>query len=417
MNWKKLSMAAALAMLGVAAGVEAAPLPVPAEPVVTAEKVRARRPKVYFTVFNNGYSGDPITQDEAQFDKLVKTIKEEGHFNAILCKWTEAREKTCEKYGVLMMVDLLADGHHLFRSNTWENAKALCEKLQGNKNILAYHLWSDRFGGQGEGRTRDIRNCQTWDPTHPTFIGTYQSGGIGALQESDFISYYDFSWKRGPDKNFPNLLAAWSTAKKYDCRVGRYVETDAGMAGKGNPVRMQYIQTTSIACGLRGTMFFIGSRIMDLGACQFNELGKDVAAVNAYLEPMREEIAKLGLPEIYSTPWTMDWNNRPVEGAKEKKMYPPGLDNHAFPADFWIQPAAGEFVMGVSKYDNGGKDVVFVANHNAYAEQEIALSVTKAGVTPKLFNRETKQYEPMKVDGGKVSFKLPAAGGAIILFE
>lgn len=373
-----------------------------------------RRPKTYLAIFINGYGGDVLPAEAAQFEKLLETITKEGHFNSVLCKYTPEREALCKKHGVLMVVDLLADPH-VFKNP--EECQKLLKTLQNNQTVVAYHLWADRFGSMGAGRTRDIDNVHAWDPTHATYTGTYQSGGINHLAKSDFISYYDFAWKRGPHKNFPNLLAAWNTAKGTDNRLGRYCTTDAGLAGKGNFNRMLYTQTTSIACGLRAAMWHIGSRIMNMGNFQFNEYGRDLAKVNAWIEPMRAEIAKIGLPTaIYSTSWTKDWNDKPVTPPDGKPAMPPGLEQNAFPADFWIQPTGGEFVMGVSKYDGTARDVVFIANHNAYAEQKVTLKLSRAA-KPKVFNRTTDAFADAVVKDGSFSFDLEPAGGAIVLFE
>ncbi|MDP7286693.1 MAG: hypothetical protein QGH94_01735 [Phycisphaerae bacterium] len=374
-----------------------------------------RRPKTYLAIFINGYAGDPMPAQPDQFEKLLKTITTEGRFNAVLCKYTPQREALCRKYKVLMVADLLADGLHVYRNP--KECETLLKKLQGNDSIAAYHLWSDRFGKTGAGRARDINNVHKWDPTHATYIGTYKNYGLEHLAKSDFISYYDFSWKRGRDKNFRNLLSAWKTALANDSRLGRYCETDAGLAGKGNPNRLMYIQTTSIACGLRAAMWHIGSRIMNMKTFEFNQYGKDLAKVNAWIEPMRTEIAKIGLPKaIYSTPWTTDWNHKPVPQTDGKIVMPPGLEKNGFPKDFWIQPVGGEFVMGVSKYDSGDKDVLFIANHDAYGEQNVKLKLTKPS-KPHLFNRKTGKYDLLPITDGAVGFKLEPAGGAIILFK
>lgn len=384
-------------------------------PLAAAESGSSqRRPKSYLAIFINGYGGDHLPREDEKFDKLLAAITREGHFNAVLCQYSPQREEICRKHGAAMVVDLLAEPH-VYKSP--DQCQALLKKLQGNTTVAAYHLWSDRFGKTGPGRARDIDNVHAWDPTHATYAGTYKADGIGYLAKSDFVSYYDFSWKRGPDKNFPHLLAAWKAASQHDTRLGRYCETDAGLAGKGNPNRLLYIQTTSIACGLRAAMWHIGSRIMNMETFQFNQYGKDLGSVNEYIKPMREEIAKIGLPKaIYSTPITMDANHRPVQAKDGKPVMPPGLDNNRFPADFWLQPAGGEFVVGVSKYDGTDKDVIFVANHDAYGEQNVALKLTKPA-KPKLFNRATGKYEPLEVSDGKISFKLDQAGGAIVLFE
>jgi hypothetical protein len=373
-----------------------------------------RRPNTYLAIFINGYGADPLPPEPARFEKLLEAITKEGHFNAILCQYTPEREALCKQHKVLMVVDLLAEPH-VYKSP--QECEKLLKSLQNNPTVVAYHLWADRFGKQGAGRARDIDNVHAWDPTHATYSGTYQSAGLNFLAKSDFISYYDFHWKRGPQQNFPNLLAAWNTAKANDSRLGRYCATDAGQPGKGNFNRLLYTQTTSIACGLRAAMWHIGSRIMNMNDFQFNGYGKDLALVNAWIEPLRSEIAKIGLPTaIYSTTWTLDWNNRPVQATDGKAAMPPGLENQAFPADFWIQPASGEFVMGVSKYNSTGKDVVFIANHNAYAEQNVTLKLARAA-KPRVFNRASRTYQDASVRDGAFSFKLDPAGAAIVLFD
>ncbi len=401
---------------GAAAGIVAEkepPRPPADEPIDKAMQAK-RRPKIYFTVFNNGYGGDPMPQGE-QFEKLLKAITAEGHFNTVLCKYTAEREALCRKYKVMLLADLLASGCHVYQNP--KECEALCRQLRNNPTIVAYHLWADRLGKSGAGRARDINNVHRWDPTHATYSGTYQSGGIGALAKSDFISYYDFAWKRGIHKNFPNLLAAWNTARTHDNRLGRYVETDGGRAGAGNYNRELFIQNSSIACGLRGVMWFIGSRIMNMNTGQFNELGRDAAKVNAWIEPLWHEIPKLGLPNaIYATPITKDFNNNPVApGADGKSVMAPGLAGHEFPADFWLKPVSGEFVMGISKYDDTAADAVYLANLNAYAEQNVQLKLARTG-KPMLFDRETRNFRALPGDG-VISFTLEPAGAALLRFQ
>lgn len=384
-------------------------------PPVNKQMQAQRRPKSYLAIFINGYGGDPMPKDPVQFEKLLIAVTKQGRFNAVLCKYTTQREALCKKHNVRMVVDLLADGLHVYKNP--KECEQLLGKLRGNPTIVAYHLWADRFGSQGAGRARDINNVHKWDPTHATYIGTYQYHGLGHLAKSDFISYYDFSWKRGRHRNFRNLLAAWKVAKVHDNRLGRYCTTDAGLPGKGNPNRLLYIQTTSIACGLRAAMWHIGSRIMNMTTFQLNQYGKDLARVNAWIEPMRQEIARIGLPTgIYSTPWTTDWNHRPVPQKEGQSVMPPALENNRFGKDFWIQPVGGEFIMGISKYDGTDKDVAFIANHDAYGEQDVKLRLTKP-LKPRIFNRKTGKYEALPTADGTIHFQLEPAGGAIVLFE
>ncbi len=404
-----------LPVASVALACMAGPVPSRAgEPPADKEMQARRRPKTYLAIFQNGYGSDTLPPDPATFERLLAALTREGRFNAILGTYTPEREALCRKHRVGMVVDLLSSPHVY---DAPPDCEALLTRLRDNPTVVAYHLWSDRFGKTGAGRARDIENVHRWDPTHATYSGTYRDDGIRHLAQSDFVSFYDFHWKRGPEQNFPHLLAAWNAARAGDGRLGRYCTSDAGLPGKGNFNRMLHTQTTSIACGLRAATWHIGSRFMDMASFQMNALGKDLAQVNAWIEPMRAEIAKIGLPAaIYSTPWTLDMNNRPVAAPEGQKAMPPGLENNGFPSDFWLQPAGGEFVLGVSTYDATEQDVVFLANHNAYAEQSVTLKLARA-VKPRVFNRVTRAYEAAALRDGAFRLRLEPAGGAIVLFD
>ncbi len=377
----------------------------PIDPKEHAQRI----PSVYMTTFMNGYGGGALPQDPAQFERLVKAVSEEGNFSAVLCEYTKEREAICKKYNLVMMVDLLAPAHHVYKNV--EACESLLKSLQGNETVQAYHVWSDRFGDKGAGRARDIDNVHRWDPTTAVLCGTYSGRGFNYLARADLISNYNFSWKRGPHKNFRDLVAAWEVAKQHNSRLGRYLTTDAGLAGRGNPNRLLYIQNTSIAFGLRAGLWHIGSRIMDMESCQLNQYGLDVAKVNAWTKPLWHEIPKLGLPtSVYSTAWTKDWNNKEAAG------YPPHLETFAFPEDFWIQPQSGEFLMTMGPYGDTKTQYAYLANHNAYAPQDVKLKIGK-NVKVRIFNREAKAYEPARIGDGVLQLELEPAGGALLLID
>lgn len=382
-------------------------------PPLDKEAQAKRRPQVYLTVFNNGYGGDTMPAEPARFEKLVRTISREGNFNAVMCTYSAARLAVCKKHGIRMVVDLLGPECHVYKNT--KACEELCKRLRNDPTVAAYHLWSDRLGKQGAGRERDINNVHQWDPTHATYSGTYQNESIGHLANSDLIAYYDFAWKRGIQKNFPNLLGAWTQAKLHDNRLGRYVECDAGLAGKGNFNRSLFTQNTSIACGLRAVLWFIGSGQMNMQSIEFNEAGRDAAKVNAWLKPLWLEIPKLGLPTaIYATPITKDFNDKPV-AAGGQPVYAPGLESRAIPEDFWIQALGGEFVMGISKYNGTAEDAAYLANLNAYAGQDVKLKLTKP-LKAAVFSRETGKYVELRQAAGVLAFKLEPGGAALVRF-
>ena len=369
-------------------------------------------PAEFFSVFSFGSGADSMPRKPERFEKLVKRISEEGHHNAILCKYTDERAAICKKYGVKIMVDLLAREHHVFKAP--RGCEVLCEDLQGNPVVLAYHLWSDRVGAGGEERRRDIRNVREWDPKHPTYAGTYAGDGMEFLAESDVISYQDFHWRRGLRKNFVHLSAAWRIARANGSRIARVVASDPafGKIGARNRARHRYTLNTSIAFGLKGCVWG-GPRTMNAKTLEWTAVGLDVNKVLAEIMPLRREIAKIGNPvAVYSTPVTRTAKHRPVPGGK---MMPEGLVKRAFPAGFWIQPESGEFVMGVFRYANG-QGAAFVANHNACVGQDVVLRF-RGQMQVSLFGRKKGDWRVLDVADGSVRFKLGAGGGELLRFE
>jgi len=120
--------------------------PVHAESAVDRRAQTQRRPATYLAIFQNGYGGDPLPEDPAEFEELLKVLRDQGHFNAILCKYSPQREALCKEHSMRMVVDLLADGHHVYRNP--KECEALLKTLRGNDTVVAYHLWSDRFNSK-----------------------------------------------------------------------------------------------------------------------------------------------------------------------------------------------------------------------------------------------------------------------------
>ena len=376
------------------------------------EKQRAPKPAEFASVFSFGYAGDHMPKDDARFEALLEKIKPAG-FNTIHCVCTDGRLALCKKHGVRMMVDLLAGKHHVYKSV--EGARALCRTLRGRGEVWGYNLWNDSISKTSAGRKRDVNNVRRWDPTHPAFVGTYRTYGMRGVTNADVIGYYDYHWKRGPKVHFPHLLTYRRWAPERDACFYRWVATDSGRPGLGNFNRSLYTANTSIACGLKGILWFIGTRMMDPKTLWWTTIGGDIIKVNREIMPLRTEIMKIGAPTaVYSTPIAKTLKDRALPDGKASMM-PPGLENSAFPADFRIQPAGGEFVMGVFRA-GPKRDAIFVANHNAYAEQAVTLTLRQPAKVS-VFGRKEGTWRPVTVAGNTVTFPLAPAGGELLRLE
>ena len=83
-------------------------------------------------------------------------------------------------------------------------------------------------------------------------------------------------------------------------------------------------------------------------------------------------------------------------------------------AEYKDQLSPGDII--IFKYP-GDADAVYVANHNAYAPQEMTLKLdarTCAKATVELLDRKTEKWRTLEARNGSVSFKLPTAGGELL---
>jgi hypothetical protein len=380
----------------------------PKEDIDKLEKHRCPKPKIFALVFSNGYAGDSLPKDDKEFESLLLKIRD-GGFNVVHCTFTPERLELCKKHGILMMIDLLAPEHHVYKSP--EKAQAICEKLRDNPTVWGYNIWNDPVRKTGEGRRRDVNNVRRWDPTHPAFSGTYRVEGMSHLVNADIMGYYDFHWKRGTGQHFPHLLAYQGWAKERDAWFYSWLSATSGIAGKGNYNRCLWSANTGIAFGMKGILWFLGTDLMDAKTQEWTEAGKDILKVQKDIAPLAKILPTLGQPTaIYSTNVTKTMNNDPLPGGK-KEMLPAGLEKHGFPKDHWLEPREGEFVVGFFK---GDVEYAYVANHNAYVGQKVALA-TKKEVSR--FDRGTGKWERIAAEAGVVRFELKEGGGELLRFE
>jgi hypothetical protein len=381
-------------------------------PAVAQEKAgrqRCPRPAEVALVFSFGYGSDRMPADDRDFERLLQTIKD-GGFNAVHCTYTESRLALCKKHGVKMMIDLLAEPH-VYKNP--DKAKALCTALRGNADVWGYNVWNDNFGKSAAGRQRDIDNVRAWDATHPAYCGTYRTQGMSGLPEPDMMGYYDFHWKRGLGRHFPHLLAYWNWSRQKDACFCAWLSATSGQPGEGNFRRNLYSANTSLAFGLKGVLWFLGTDIMDARTLRWTARGQDIIKVNKELRPLARELGRLGVPSaVYSTPVSRSPNNEALPGAA---ALPAGLGGHEFPKDFWVRPGGGEFLLGVFE-DGKGRTALFVANHNAYVGQEVVLEVGSAKAV-RLFDRAAGTWRGLEVRQGRVRLSVAAGGGELLHVE
>ncbi len=363
-----------------------------------------RQPKRFAIIFNKGYAGDNLPKDPAEFEKLVKTVKD-ANFNVILCAYTEKRAEICKKHDMQIFVDLLVGEHHVYKNV--EACKKLCESLRNDPTIYGYHLWSDNIAGTAAGRSRDVKNVQEWDGTHPAYIGSYKMSKVSSVNGMDLFGYYDFHWTRGGQ--WQHLNSAFSITKARQVGFLRYDAANPGQIGKGNPNRAGYTIATSIPFGLKGYMYHYAGGIVN-AKMELDALGKDVKKVNAKFASIGPELMKLGHPTaVYSTPITTSAKNDKLPAP----VIPGGLI--AVPKDSWFEVKTGEVLIGTCK-DSAKRDVLVLACHNPYQLQDVSLQL-KDAKRAEVFDRAKGAWKVLPIADRQTRFTVEDYAVELVRFE
>lgn len=395
------ALAAALVLLGSldAFADDKAPTPPPA-------------PKEFAFVLSDGYGeGDHYPTDPKVFENLLVNMKKAG-FNGIHCIYKDWRLELCRKHGVKMMIDVLAwkEGGltDIRKPEQRETVKKICEKVRGDDAVWGYNLWNETlsFFGYPDGKNIDqyIAMLREWDPTHPVWVGTRTVSAANAFKGKPGIhGYYDYPWHRGFNYHFADLQWYYRHVPTQDGYIGRW---EQGSNYNWN----SYSLNTSIAFGTKVTIWFIGGPFDKDGNINPKHRFYHLVKVGQEVSPLYSELGKIGRPSaVYSTTTKMTHDNKPRDRGKDKDDVPWRLT--AFPKDFWLQMDGGEALAGFFRYPTG-EDAVFIANHNAYAKQEISFSVKAKSV--ELFDRSTSQWRALHAKDGKYGFELRPAGGELV---
>jgi len=370
-------------------------------------------PTEFAFTLNNGYGqGMKFPTDPAAFENLLVNMKRAG-FNTIYCVYTDWRLQLCEKHGVKMMIDVLAwhaDAQTDIRRNEAQRAavEAICRKVRGNDAVWGYNLWNEKlsFFGYPDGKSIDeyVLMLKRWDPTHPIWMGTYQVIYANAPKSKPGVhGYYDYHWQRGFHWHFAALQWYRNYVPSQDGVFGRW------MLGSDYN-RNSYTLNTSIPFGLKTVIWFIGGPFDAEGNIDPKHRFHHLVRIGREMHPLYGEIAKIGMPTaVYSTPTTKTHENQDKETDVPWRLTP-------FPEDHWLRVTRGEAVVGFFEYADG-TDAVYVANHNAFAAQEMAAVVDGPGTDKaavESFNRQTGQWETMAKKDGAYAFPLRAAGGELL---
>lgn len=390
------------------------PLDNPADEGFDAPKTLAPpQPKEFAFVFAMPYAiGDEYPREPEEFERMLVLLKGAG-FNTVYCPYTDWRHELFKKHDMKIMIDVLAWKEPVetdIRRNPEQRArvKEICEQVRGSDAVWGYNLWNERLDWCGDFKKLDLwlRMLRTWDPTHPVWVGTYRYLYCEHYPTSPgVVAWYDYHWARGQAWNFKMLQFYRDISQKKQSAMGKWL-----LIHDYN--RNLYTLNTSIAHGVKTVIWFIGgpyaAREPDLDKRWHEDM--HLNRIGRHMRPLYQLIGEMGPAQhVYSTPTARTPDN------KDKPLGLPA-DTVAFPEDHWLQIVQGEVICGFFDHPDGS-EIVYVANHNAYAWQGVAATITQSD--PKqprmldLFNRETGEWEEFGLVK-RFHFPIPPADAAVL---
>jgi len=383
---------------------EAAGAPVSTPPAPPA-------PSEFAFTFSPGYGTiDHWPTDPASFEEAVRKLAGVG-FNTIHCVYRDWRVPLCRRHGVKMMIDVLAwhdDARTDIRRPEQQAAvEAICRKVRGEPAVWGYNLWNEKLAFFGRPFGSDVNDClamlRRWDPTHPVWVGTYRNSYPQAVKGNPGVfGYYDYHWQRGMIWHFALLKWYQGLLGERDAWLGRWI-----LVHDYN--RNLYTLNTSLAHGLKVVIWFIGGP-WNARTGEWNPK-HHLVRVGREVHRLYAELMRIGRPTaVYSTPTTKTADDKDKEAGVPPHCTP-------FPGDCWLQVTRGEAVVGLFAY-LGGEDALFVANHNAFAPQRMALQFkAKEKLAVHLFDRTSGAWRPLTVSDNVVTFDLAPGAGELLRVE
>jgi hypothetical protein len=371
-------------------------------------------PKQFAFTFSMPYGqGDEFPREPEEFDRMLGLLKSAG-FNTVHCPYTPWRHELFKKHKMRMMVDVLAwkppVEADIRDPAQREKVKQMCLELRGSDAIWGYNLWNERLDWCGSFEFLDawIRMLRTWDPTHPVWVGTYRYLYCEHFPTNPGVhGWYDYHWARGMGWNFKLLDFYRGIAEKHHGSMGKWL-----LIHDYN--RNLYTLNTSIAHGVKTVIWFIGGPYAAREPDKKKRWDEDshLVRIGQHMAPLYGLIGEMGRPTaVYSTP------TRRTPENKDKALGLPA-DTTAFPDGHWLQIKQGEVICGFFTLPDQS-EVVYLANHNAYAWQGVVAEIRQNKQELRIlseFDRQTGEW----VKRGAVSvfnFAIPPADAFVLRLQ
>lgn len=430
-------------------------------------------PDEFAMVFSFGYVGDHMPKDPNAFEAMLQNMKRTG-INSLHCKYADWRLELCEKYGIMMLIDLAVPEHDAkWARCAPEEARDIANLDGAEETFAAAKTESDKLSERMKGIAKELasapdsRKAELLKEKQELDARKAELDKRKAILIASNLKYickksrgrkgvwgYGLYYDNGTNGSYLNhaveKLRLWDPT--HVTFVGSYrhagletVNINSGCYGwydfpwqRGMLWHYLDMAVVRDICLRRGAVggnyaYYSGVKqdLMIVNQCVASgvkivlwfiggPMGKDgskwndnheLVKVASEIRPLYKEVAAIGMPrDVFSTVVTRAYDNKPVEPTAVPRWFKP------FPADYWLQVTSGEAMLGFFKYPDG-TDAVYAANHNAFASQKMALRITPAPgkqIEAELFDRSASQWRKLDVKESSVQFDLHEGGGELL---
>ncbi len=290
----------------------------------------------------------------------------------------------CRKYGITLMVnDVLP-----------EQASA----VKNHPALWGYHIIDEPLHNlPALKKLHDAYRAA--DPEHADYSNLISLGGeyLSSYMEvikPRFLSYDYYQYWWGQHGHFTKLELYSAAAKKAGIPFVLYLEADSQAAAQwgwgpegpkyrpDNRQRIRQSVYTSLAYGLKGVQWFWTGAMFKPGTSELNEVGRDVAAINAELKVLGPVLMQLTPVDVFHTE-------------------PLPRDTKTIPPEHWIQVTNHGYpglVLGTF-HDDEGIEYAMVSNSNWEGGQIVAMEIRRKFPLSKVerFDRSTGAWVNMPI--------------------
>ena len=258
----------------------------------------------------------------------------------------------------------------------------LAKSLAEHPDVWGYHLADEPYPeAKFPALAAQIRDLAKADAKHPAFINVLSTSGpflrtYMQIVRPPILSFDYYQWWWGSNRYFEKLEQFREAALRAGVPLMSCLEATANPTSErgdttylpDNAAKLRQSLYTTLAYGAKGISWFSSNAAFALGSSELSPAGRDVAELNAELQPLGKVLVELRSLDVFHTP-------------------PLAAGTRTAPVEYWVQLIGEERRPGLVQgmfTDDEGVDYMLVANRDYRQSQSVVVKLQSKwlGIAP-----------------------------------